>query len=302
MSSDRIRWTQDERDAIVTCAVQYARGGVIHRLEALNLGMKAALRNQSRHRKCVSVSHFGPYINEEFDRRLHTPEKVGDPLPKIGRTEAGEVRAPAPVAVVRSPQEVEAVPTVHAAPGNEDRFPEVLADDEEIVLNFPGVVIPASIVNRIAAFVEARVMTRVMAIMQAAQGQPLSVDQGEAKAAPVEEAPLPKEPAIDGARLHVIVIGFMPQRKQWLMSAIPSRLRTRLGLEFVYENSPITPDRNHIIIHCTMKEQSEVPQRLVTPGRYYRTGHNAMAVLETLLTAADYHLLKLDQHHATAPH
>lgn len=302
MSSDRIRWTQDERDAIVTCAVQYARGGVIHRLEALNLGMKAALRNQSRHRKCVSVSHFGPYINEEFDRRLHTPEKVGDPLPKIGRTEAGEVRPPAPVAVVRSTQEVEALPEVHAAAGIEDHLPEVLADDEEIVLSFPGVVIPASIVNRIAAFVEARVMTRVMAIMQAAQGQTLRVDL-DAKAEAVEvEAPQPKEPAVDGARLHVIIVGLMPQRKQWLMSAIPARLRTRLGLEFVYENSPITPQRDHIVVHCTMKEQSEVPPRLVTPGRYYRTGHNAMAVLETLLTAADYHLLKLDQHHATPTH
>ncbi len=293
MSSDRIRWTQDERDAIVTCAVQYARGGTIRRLEALNLGMKAALRDQKRHRNCVSVSHFGPYINEEFDRRLHTPEKVGEPLPKIGRTESGEVRAPTPL-----PQPEEVSP----APKEPDPLPQALAEDEELVLNFPGVVIPASVVNRIAAFVEARVMARVTAIMQAAQVQPPSMGSKPSPEPVVEEVPPPKEPAYEGDQLQVIIVGLMPQRKQWLLSAIPARLRNRLDVEFIYENSPITPQRDHIVIHCTMKEQSEVPQRLVTPGRYYRVGHNAMSVLETLQTAADYYLIKMDQHHATRSH
>jgi len=286
MSSDRIRWTQDERDAIVTCAVQYARGRTTSRLEALNLGMKAALQGH-RHRNCVSVSHFGHYINEEFDRRLHMPEKIGEPLPKIGHPESVEVRVPAP-----PPQPEVAAPLTKEP----DPLPQALAEGEEIVLNFPGVVIPASVINRIAASVEARVMARVMAIMQAVQA-PIPCSEPS-----IEAAPLPQEPPQEGGRLQVIVVGLMPQRKQWLLNAIPARLKHRLDVEFIYEDSPITPQRDHIVIHCTLKGQSEVPQRLVSPGRYYRVGHNAMSVLGTLQTAADYHLIEMEQHHATRSH
>lgn len=291
----KIMWTKDERDAIVSCAVQYARGRTTTKFQALVLGMKAALTDQSRHRNCVSVTHFGPYISEEFNRRLYETESVGEPLAKIGRTSEGlELPSAKEVDSTGAEPTSASLPTLvqpyHGA------LPEVLADDEELVLTFPNVVLPAGIVNRIAAFVESRVMTRVMAIMQAAQAQPSQVQiaSQEMDALPKEDV-LPRVPAQEGVKLQVIVIGFMPQRKQWLLSAIPSRLRNRLDIEFYFENSAITPMRDHIIIHCTMKERSEVPPTLLSHGRYYRSALSPMAVLSNIETAADYHLTKMDQ-------
>lgn len=291
MSSERIRWTPEERDAIVACAVQYARGRTTSRLEALLFGMRTALTDQSRHRNCVSVSHFGSYINAEFDHLLHTTEKMGEPLPKVGRTSTGEDIAPPPQP---RPAETASVPV---APGTTPALPSVLADDEELVLNIPDVVIPGWIVNRIAAYVESRVMTRVMAIMTAAQGHTLTANLESRVGIDIEADPVipQQKPSKEGAKLQVIVIGFMPQRKQWLLSAIPSRLRNRLDIEFYFEQSVIPRAPDHIIIHCTMKERSEVPQTLLSPGRYYRSALSPMAVLSNIETAADYHLTKIDQ-------
>lgn len=286
--SSRITWTPEERDAIVASAVQYARGRVTTKLQALTLGMKSALVNQSRHRNCVSVTHFGPYISEEFDRRMHETEKVGTPMPKIGRTASG---AELPAAVQPEP------PTPEPAQALEP-LPPVLGEGEDLVLKFPDIVIPSWMLNVIAAQVEARVMSRVMAIMQAAQGQQSHVTpeadtpHPEGATFPEEEPPR-REPSVVGDTLNVLVIGLMPQRKQWLLSAIPARLRSRLAIDFQMSFSGV-PQGEFIIIQATMSEVSQLTDSRLE-GRYYRTGVNPNSVLTAVVKAADFHLTKMDQ-------
>lgn len=296
MKSLNILWTQDERERIVRSAVRIQRGSPISKFQALRAGMKSALP-ENRWRNTTGVHSFGPYITDKFDSIMNSPELLGEeqyapePLPKTEPAESTKLD----IALSERTSSLVTQSGMHGSTPTAGFRNGIL----EFVLPEIRIPIP-EITDRIVELVEARVMERIQKVMQAsglahitpAEMPPPPDPNGLGVSDVPKELPTPKIPSPEGSKLHVVVLGVMPQRKQWLNNAIPARLRNRLTLDFqmVWSGAAALPE-DHIVVHSTMAEE---PLALTKRDRYYRCSLNMQSVLNTLLLGADFHLNQMD--------
>lgn len=292
MKSLNIMWTQAERERIVHAAVKIQREATTSKFQALRAGMKSALP-ETRWRNPTGVHSFGPYITNMFDSLMNSPESLGSSADEQGLTPSHNKTDPPTQGQTssESPQAESQPPTASFRKG-------VL----ELVL--PEIRIPLpEITDQLVELVEARVMERIQKIMQASSliqppqtppkpaGDVADCNDFAREDEPPSQEP-PRLPSEEGPKLHVVLLGILPQRKQWLTNAIPARLRNRLTLAFrlSYPGAAALP-KDHIVVHSTMAEE---PLALPSQDRYYRCSLNMQSVLKTLLFGADFHLNQMD--------